>query len=355
MSSETQRTILSRAASLTAIRDIDTFEISLVKTLAEILTLNDASIYHIDSASESCRSIRYKAEVKPSPDNQQAYEAAEPHIKNTVIPGALRLGKDWIQSTGKAYTAKIDNDFLNIRPIEGSEGIAGYLSITTNRELSTADNFVISNLLAIYHNFLSLLKENHTDKLTGLLNRKTFDENIEKIHNLLDPNPVVTTYSGEEQRTEKGCEEYWLAIIDIDFFKKVNDTFGHVYGDEVLLLLSQLMTRTFRPTDLLFRFGGEEFVVIVKVTNRDSAEQGFERFRKAVEEFAFPQVGKVTISLGATQIIERYAIASAIVGQADKALYHAKENGRNALFFYEELIASGALEENSQDGELEFF
>lgn len=214
---------------------------------------------------------------------------------------------------------------------------------------------VVTSLLSISHNFHSLLEENQKDKLTGLLNRKTFDENINKIQDLLNTKPDTPQFTGTEKRSPTPATEYWLAILDIDHFKRINDTFGHVYGDEVLLLLSQTMKKTFRSNDLLFRFGGEEFIAIVQVASKQSAEQVFERFRKTIEEFEFPQVGRVTISIGATQIMQQHAIASDIVGRADQALYYAKENGRNSLHFHENLVEQGILQENVEEGDIELF
>src|SRR3546814_19890916 len=88
----------------------------------------------------------------------------------------------------------------------------------------------------------------------------------------------------------RGAERYWLAVADIDHFKRINDTLGHLYGDEVLLLLAQVMKRSFRHDDLLFRFGGEEFVIVISAPDRGSANIAFDKFRRNVETFTFPQV-----------------------------------------------------------------
>lgn len=81
----------------------------------------------------------------------------------------------------------------------------------------------------------------------------------------------------------------------------------------------------------------------------------FERFRKALEDFVFPQIGRVTISLGATLINGKHSMASDIVGRADKALYHAKNHGKNQLFFYEELVTEGIIVEVNKHGEIDLF
>jgi diguanylate cyclase (GGDEF)-like protein len=103
----------------------------------------------------------------------------------------------------------------------------------------------------------------------------------------------------------------------------------------------------------LFRFGGEEFVVVLNLANQESALATFNRFREAVADYNFPTVGKVTVSIGATHI-ENSAMPSILLDRADKALYYAKEHGRNQVVLYEltqELVAS----EYENDSEIELF
>jgi diguanylate cyclase (GGDEF)-like protein len=348
--------ILGKVVSLTEIRDIEIFEFSLMKSLAEMLNVNDISLYKFNNTNKPCRLIKYSSDTEISQGKKRTDESKEIHIENIDIPDSINNAINWIKSTGKTYTTKTDDKFLNIYPVASLNRIIGYLSVTLTHELNESENLVISSLLSISENFHSLLEENQRDKLTGLLNRKTFDDNISKIQELIAfSTHYEKQYSGTEKRHNKTDDEYWLSIIDIDFFKKINDKFGHMYGDEILLMVSQIMNKTFRPNDLLFRFGGEEFVVIVKVSNIEEAKLIFERYRKAIENFAFPQIEKVTISLGATEIKETHIIASDIVGRADKALYYAKDNGRNKLFFYEELLAEGIIEEKVKDGGMVIF
>jgi len=348
--------ILDKVASLTTIRDIDIFESSFIKTLADMLNVNDISLYKFNSFNEPHSLIRYALEEGYIENDQQVDESTEISIDNIDIPDEIKAARDWIDSTGKVYTAKQDGKFVIVSPIFGLNNIVAYLSVKLDHELSDSEHLIISSLLRISQNFHSLLEENQKDKLTGLLNRKTFDDNIAKIQNILNSGFQEAPYLGDEKRHNSDHGEYWLGMIDIDLFKRINDTFGHVYGDEVLLMLSQVMKKTFRPNDLLFRFGGEEFIAIVRVENKQEAEQAFERFRLAIEAFRFPQVGQVTVSLGATLIAEQHAVASDIVGRADDALYYAKENGRNRLFFYEDLVSEGVFTEKVDNGgEIELF
>jgi diguanylate cyclase (GGDEF)-like protein len=132
-------------------------------------------------------------------------------------------------------------------------------------------------------------------------------------------------------------------VIDIDLFKRINDQFGHLYGDEVLVLLARLMLNSFREVDRLFRFGGEEFIIILRDTDACLAAALMEDFRTAVEAFRFPQVGRVTVSVGYTRIVA-YDNSSDAFGRADQALYVAKQNGRNQVRSHETLIAENVLQ-----------
>ena len=143
-------------------------------------------------------------------------------------------------------------------------------------------------------------------------------------------------------------------VLDFDGFKQINDTYGHSYGDEVLLILSQKMKQCFRKKDLLFRFGGDEFVIILEPVTLNEAQDVLERFRFTVANHEFPQVGKITISTGFAKICDKDYPPN-ILEKADKALYFAKENGRNCIHNYEALISDGKLQEQKTSGSIDLF
>ena len=146
----------------------------------------------------------------------------------------------------------------------------------------------------------------------------------------------------------------WLGVIDIDHFKRVNDSYGHLIGDEVLLLMSRLMRSSFRFDDRLYRFGGEEFVVLMRCADGDAAAQAFERLRHNVERHLFPQVGRITVSIGFTEL-KAGDTPNGAFERADKAVYFAKQNGRNRLCDHDELVARGLLADESRSGDVELF
>jgi len=201
----------------------------------------------------------------------------------------------------------------------------------------------IKAITKVYINLNRLLERGSIDSLTGLLNRRTFEEKL---------NPLFSSQYQLRRHNENGQLDY-LAILDIDFFKQVNDGFGHLYGDEVLLLMGRMMREAFREQDWLFRIGGEEFVVVARGVSGDPWPI-FDRFRVMVEQRDFPQVGRVTVSLGYTVIDHRCSLPD-IQGRADEALYYAKEHGRNQLACYEALLEQGLLSGPAKQGDVDLF
>ncbi|HLO76197.1 MAG TPA: GGDEF domain-containing protein [Magnetospirillum sp.] len=234
-------------------------------------------------------------------------------------------------------------------PVLDGDGIIAFLTVDSTDGLAKTEP-VVRAFVAVYRNYLAILKDSERDTLTGLKNRKTFDDNITRaIAHTRAARPI-----NDDRRRHADDEHHWLGIVDIDHFKRINDTYGHAFGDEVLLLFAALMRKVFRAEDLLFRFGGEEFVVVLAPTGADYARQAFERLREAVADFPFPQVGKVTTSVGFVRI-DPEDIPATVVGQADEALYWAKRNGRDRVCWYDDLVAAGELKPHSAVGGAELF
>ena len=186
---------------------------------------------------------------------------------------------------------------------------------------------LLHNLREVYQNLVRLHDSSERDVLTKLPNRQSLDAR------LLQVCEHYRNYQDIDKEQEKTS---WIAILDIDHFKRVNDDFGHLYGDEVLLTFSQLMEKCFRYHDFLFRFGGEEFVVILNLASQDKAIAAFNRFRETIASYKFPTVGRITVSIGMTHV-DSIDMPSTQLDQADKALYHAKDSGRNQVVLYENM------------------
>ena len=236
----------------------------------------------------------------------------------------------------------VDGLHVAVIPVFRNENIHLFIEMKRSEPFGEQEVMLAQTLLSLYHDHLALIDYAETDTLTGLLNRKTFDEHLDRV--LMDASTGDDTGAPHHllrRRAVAGASN-WLAMVDIDHFKRVNDTHGHLIGDEVLLLVAQMMQESFRFEDQLFRFGGEEFVAVLQPTELDNARQVLERFRQRIETHEFPIVGHVTVSLGFTAVSE-YDNPPDLIDRADKALYYAKENGRNRMEHYEALYEIGAV------------
>ena len=159
-----------------------------------------------------------------------------------------------------------------------------------------------------------------TDSLTETYNRRKFDEIVVKEHHLAN----------------HGGTPFSLIMFDIDHFKRVNDKFGHSTGDRVLKHLSLLIRGLVRQGDLLIRWGGEEFLILLPSTQLEEAGPFAERIRQDVEHEQFPGAGSITISLGVAQLREGDS-TDALLKRVDHALYQAKQDGRNRVVMCSDL------------------
>lgn len=123
-----------------------------------------------------------------------------------------------------------------------------------------------------------------------------------------------------------------VLMLDIDYFKKINDQYGHLIGDSVLTILATELSNACRKEDIAARYGGEEFVFLLGYCAIDVAEAKAEAIRKQVEGLSFPSDVKVTVSIGVTQLGSADETIERLLDRADKALYQAKELGRNQVF-----------------------
>lgn len=234
-------------------------------------------------------------------------------------------------------------DPLILWPLYSEDVCINVLAIKNSKAL-VIDSTLLNAIGCIYTNFLSLLEAGERDALTGLYNRRMFDTRLSSLARSID---LEHSDKKQERRYNRESENY-LGIIDIDYFKRVNDDYGHLFGDEVLLWLAQNMRHCFRDEDSLFRYGGEEFAVLLSGLNQLQAQEVFERFRKIIESANFPQIGQITVSIGYS-CIDRKVNPTLVFGDADKALYYAKEHGRNRVECYELLIKNKQLKQDCED------
>jgi diguanylate cyclase (GGDEF)-like protein len=152
-----------------------------------------------------------------------------------------------------------------------------------------------------------------TDSLTSLFNRRYFQERL----------------ACEASRARRYVQDFSLVLIDIDGFKELNDTCGHSVGDAVLRELAALLKRCARESDLVARYGGDEFIMLLPCTTRDRALAAAERIRAIVEKCTFPRRKRLTVSMGVASFPQDAEDGAETVSKADEALYAAKRLGKN--------------------------
>jgi len=324
--------VLEALIRITQERDQESLEVALLQTICEHIESNTLKFYRVTPAHHD-DSLLKTAEI-----------SGLQHFKeNTFHYQLVKLSSDARHALKKhkIVQRKSSTSTLTYIPVLDNNRTIGLLEISSLNPLTPADERFIHSLMQIYPHFLSVVRDNESDSLTGLLNRKTFDEKITQIFHSHVPRYSSPKKKGSNRRDrDEGL--HWLGVLDIDHFKKINDKYGHLYGDEVLILLASIMRENFRENDLLYRYGGEEFVIVLSPCSANDAITAFERLRTRVENYHFSQVGSVTISIGFVKFGNQ-DFPTTVVNHADQALYYAKKHGRNRICSYEELRSSGEI------------
>jgi diguanylate cyclase (GGDEF)-like protein len=324
--------LIDSVANTTSHRDRDDLDRAIVGLLLQYLDAEQVTMFRLVEEADT-QQLRRAVAL-----NRSALESGHPSSAASGL--AADLGQPsipvdenpaWHESITEqrsVYYKSPDGKSCAAFPITNDRAVIGMLEIQSATGLGSRDSILVEGILRIMKNHLALLDYGESDTLTGLLNRKTFDSRFGKLR------------AGSGARSAE--EPSWLGIVDVDKFKSINDNFGHLFGDEVLLLVARLLKQAFRGADQLFRFGGEEFIIVLDRATTPGAQIAFNRARTMVEEYRFPQVGRVTISLGFTRIDPQDA-AGTCIERADAALYYAKNHGRNNVQSYEMLVEAGEL------------
>ncbi|MBF9014070.1 MULTISPECIES: GGDEF domain-containing protein [unclassified Oceanispirochaeta] len=192
--------------------------------------------------------------------------------------------------------------------------------------LQSIDDDTVRNQLFELKHIINQSKEKlsrmaHIDRLTLLYNRRFFDDSI----------------SREVERARRYSQPLCLLLLDLDFFKKVNDLHGHQKGDLVLSEIASIISDNIRMNDIAARYGGEEMVVILPETSRENALTAAEKLRASIEKDSPVRTGlEITVSIGVAEFKAVDNAVQDLISRCDAALYNAKENGRNRVAYSEE-------------------
>ena len=189
-----------------------------------------------------------------------------------------------------------------------------FISISKIKDEDELYLLSLTNITNMRKNQLEITKKAFNDELTGVFNRSKFNEVL----------------SQKIEEASKTNEIFSCLILDIDNFKNFNDTYGHLIGDEVLILIAQTISQHIRNNDFFARWGGEEFVLLLSDTSLQTAIKITEKLRNLVENISHEKARHISASFGVTQYMENDDSKS-IFERCDKALYMAKESGRNCV------------------------
>lgn len=324
---------------LNKVRDSLALDSALLALMQHWLCLLTGETHPVEMQVLSRRQLVSVLEATDEPKQAEPVYPIHTHWPSAVYRRLL----DCLDLTQHHYQClQCGKTVLHSFPLKQSLVHKNALLVIDAPSLSAEAIALIEQCLQMFNHYAELIIENERDALTGLLNRKTFDQCVSKI--------LLSEYKPEFRFPL----HHYLVIFDIDFFKKINDSYGHLIGDEVLILLSRLMQDSFREGDLLFRFGGEEFVGVFSCAKEDDIVQLLCRFQQALAVYQFPQVGQVTMSIGYAKMAAN-VLPNTVLEHADEALYYAKEHGRNQICFYETLLQQGALKQTQISGEIELF
>ncbi|HEX2966926.1 MAG TPA: sensor domain-containing diguanylate cyclase [Syntrophorhabdaceae bacterium] len=246
-----------------------------------------------------------------------------PHLDNPVFLRSLK----YVKNFGNYYffSQKLHHYLFPFKPVSSLAVNIDYMQqsctmgqivdkLTSKKYLYITVHDVTE--IAVYEK--TLIEMNTKDNLTGVFNRKAFDDQLQN----------------EFKRFTRVSRAFSLMMIDIDYFKKVNDTYGHLCGDHVLKAFASQVASKIRSTDMLARYGGEEFLCLLPETDLENAFHLAEMLRSSIEEtdFAFNDINvRITVSVGVTTMCVGIDSSEVLFKKADEALYEAKRTGRNRV------------------------
>ena len=263
--------------------------------------------------------------------------ANAPPAEENLVPGAHMLC-----DFGKWYYSQTHSTVLTEQPLFTSlekkhralhdaarcllSAPSGLKKAEAYRQFSSASSDMVLHLRNLIQALLT--SELTTDALTGVPNRRQMDEQLEEAIY------AATNVLGAPAS---------LALADLDYFKRINDTYGHAVGDEILKAFSQLLITSMRDTDRIYRYGGEEFLIFMNHVDLQRAEGILDRLREKISRYPLHVEGHpdplyITVSFGIAQVSQNESLRC-LIRRADEALYLAKNGGRNRVCSASKLAA----------------
>ena len=356
-------TIIEHIIKLTDHRDRDLLELTLSKALIDLLPIDRVVVAKVLSEE----GIKRWLEIA-SLDARGGGKVVDPLRVDFESLRLLADSKDRMQCLQNHERVVIawageEGPRITYIPLfsDSRNDEEGVIEIHSGSILTDAQLQSIDSLHRVFRNMYNLLAYSDRDALTGLLNRKSLDDTfysavLEEMDEQLDkPSKVPETavIPGQERR-HRVPPNYWLGTVSVDNFGLINDKNGHLIAEEVLLLVARIMNNTFRTYDRIYRFGGEQFAVLMHCPDEALVLAAFERFRANMEKFNFPQVGRITACGGFTRISADDSPSTALE-RAERAVDYAQRNGRNKVFSHIDLVRKGFFGDTPKVGAVDLF
>lgn len=267
-----------------------------------VITDREGIVQYVNAAFEEQTGFTKKEAIGKKPNIVKSgihpIDFYRDKLWETILSGEIFRG----YLVNKKANGELYHEHKAIAPIKDKKGNISHF-VSTGKDVT--EHILLKEKLE---------KLSTTDALTGLANRLKFDEL------LLDSIERVKRYKVSLS----------VIIFDIDYFKKINDTYGHLCGDDVLKMIAKIGKDGIRKSDLFARWGGEEFIILQPDIPANKAQIFAERLRQTIESHNFEKVGRVTVSFGVTDFKEGDT-GESFIKRVDDALYLAKENGRNRV------------------------
>lgn len=324
-----------KGGAVVANRDTELLEKSLLRSLASLLDVASTALYMSDGGRGLLRARLFHRAPAANPAAPAAEHFEELLDLADALPELVSLTEN-VRLTGKPCTASFADEWLVAYPLYACGDVCGCLVFQLGREISKAEDAGIAALVDVFANYHLMLDCAHRDRLTGLFNR-------DQMWTALSRPDFLVAKKGNGRRNLAGAPN-WLAVIDVDQFKEICENRGQFVADEVVQVVSHIMTTTFRSSDLLYRYRGEEFVVIIAAENEMIAMSVFERLRGAVEAHSFSHVDQITLSIGYCRA-DPDVLPLEVLSRADRSLHQARLDGLNRCYEYHELVKNGILTE----------
>jgi len=316
----------ARTANILELEKVST---DLLATLGKTLHLSCAALLIPDDKTGDYISSDFFSDTKRSENDVLKLAGNDPitawlakegkPLDVASIPGNLRINKVFSSEN----IPLVDSRFSLLVPIISHEKMISILAIGNHKRGGSFYQEQLQLIIALTRQagivienaqLYAIAKERaNIDELTGLFNHRHFHQRMDE----------------EIARSSRFGEVFSLLILDLDFFKSYNDTHGHLYGDKVLRSMGKLIKKAIRSVDMAFRYGGDEFAIILPQTSEDGGKKVANRIEHLLKEYSDREEIQITCSIGLATWPTEGVMREEIIQSADNALYFAKENGRN--------------------------